>query len=164
MQIVLLEHIKKLGQIGDIVTVKDGYARNYLLPQQKAIRANQENITRFEGERVQLEARSLELKKEAEQVKEKLDNESIIIIRQASDTGQLYGSVSPKDIAKSLTEQGFSMHRNQIKLNTPIKILGLHNIDVKLHPEVFSSVIVNVARTENEAALQITGQDVTRWR
>ena len=138
MQIVLLEHIKKLGQIGDIVTVKDGYARNYLLPQQKAIRANQENITRFEGERVQLEARSLELKKEAEQVKEKLDNESIIIIRQASDTGQLYGSVSPKDIAKSLTEQGFSMHRNQIKLNTPIKILGLHNIDVKLHPELNS--------------------------
>ena len=161
MQVVLLERIAKLGQMGDVVTVKDGYARNFLLPQGKALRANKANLARFEEDRAQLEARNLERKAEAEGVNAKLDGESFVVIRSSGDTGQLYGSVTTRDIAELLTEKGFSTARNQVVLETPIKILGLHNVSVVLHPEVTSSVIVNVARTEEEAERQAAGEDVT---
>lgn len=161
MQVVLLERITKLGQMGDVVTVKDGYARNFLLPQGKALRANKSNLERFENERAQLEARNLEQKSEAESVKAKLDGETVIIIRQSGETGQLYGSVSPRDIAEALTEKGFNLERGQIGLDAPIKILGLHETNVTLHPEVSSTVVVNVARTEEEAERQSKGEDVT---
>lgn len=161
MQIVLLERIARLGQMGDVVNVKDGYARNYLLPQGKALRANKANLEQFEQNRAQLEARNLERKQEAEAVFGKLDGESFVIIRQSGDTGQLYGSVTTRDIAELLTEQGFSTARNQVVLSAPIKILGLHTVTVVLHPEVSASVIVNVARTEEEAERQAAGEDVT---
>ncbi|MEC8029735.1 MAG: 50S ribosomal protein L9 [Pseudomonadota bacterium] len=161
MQVVLLERIAKLGQMGDVVTVKDGYARNFLLPQGKALRANKSNLERFENERAQLEARNLEQKSEAEGVKAKLDGEKVIIIRQSGETGQLYGSVSPRDIAEALTEKGFNLERGQIGLYAPIKVLGLHETKVTLHPEVSSTVTVNVARTEEEAERQSKGEDVT---
>lgn len=161
MQVVLLERITKLGQMGDVVTVKDGYARNFLLPQGKALRANKSNLERFESERAQLEARNLEQKSEAESIKAKLDGESVIIIRQSGETGQLYGSVSPRDIAEALTDKGFNLERGQIGLDAPIKILGLHETNVILHPEVSSTVVVNVARTEEEAERQSKGEDVT---
>ena len=161
MQVVLLERIAKLGQMGDVVTVKDGYARNFLLPQGKALRANKSNLERFENERAQLEARNLEQKSEAEGVKAKLDGEKVIIIRQSGETGQLYGSVSPRDIAEALTEKGFNLVRGQIGLDAPIKVLGLHKTKVILHPEVSSTVTVNVARTEEEAERQSKGEDVT---
>ena len=161
MQVVLLERITKLGQMGDVVTVKDGYARNFLLPQGKALRANKSNLERFESERAQLEARNLEQKSEAESVKAKLDGETVIIIRQSGETGQLYGSVSPRDIAEALTDKGFNLERGQIGLDAPIKTLGLHETNVTLHPEVSSTVVVNVARTEEEAERQSKGEDVT---
>ena len=161
MQVVLLERIAKLGQMGDVVTVKDGYARNFLLPQGKALRANNFNLERFENERAQLEARNLEQKSEAEGVKAKLDGQKDIIIRQSGETGQLYGSVSPRDIAEALTEKGFNLERGQIGLDAPIKVLGLHDTNVTLHPEVSSTVTVNVARTEEEAERQSKGEDVT---
>ena len=161
MQVVLLERITKLGQMGDVVTVKDGYARNFLLPQGKALRANKSNLERFESERAQLEARNLEQKSEAESVKAKLDGETVIIIRQSGETGQLYGSVSPRDIAEALTDKGFNLERGQIGLDAPIKILGLQETNVTLHPEVSSTVVVNVARTEEEAERQSKGEDVT---
>ena len=164
MQVVLLERIAKLGQMGDVVTVKDGYARNFLLPQGKALRANKANLARFEEDRAQLEARNLERKQEAEGVNAKLDGESFVVIRSSGDTGQLYGSVTTRDIAELLTEKGFSTARNQVILEAPIKILGLHNVSVVLHPEVTSSVIVNVARTEEEAERQAAGEDVTAER
>ena len=164
MQVVLLERIAKLGQMGDVVTVKDGYARNFLLPQGKALRANKANLARFEEDRAQLEARNLERKQEAEGVNAKLDGESFVVIRSSGDTGQLYGSVTTRDIAELLTEKGFSTARNQVILEAPIKILGLHNVFVVLHPEVTSSVIVNVARTEEEAERQAAGEDVTAER
>ena len=161
MQVVLLERIAKLGQMGDIVTVKDGFARNFLLPQGKALRANKANLAQFEENRAQLEARNLERKQDAEAVFGKLDGESFVIIRQSGDTGQLYGSVTTRDIAELLSAQGFSTARNQVVLSAPIKILGLHNVTVVLHPEVSATVIVNVARTEEEAERQAAGEDVT---
>ena len=161
MQIILLERIGKLGQMGDIVTVKDGYARNYLLPQGKALRATDANKERFEGERSQLEARNLELKTEAEGVAGKLDDQSFVAIRQAGDTGQLYGSVSTRDIADLITEAGFSVARHQVQLDKPIKVLGVHPLRVTLHPEVIVTVNVNVARSEDEAERQARGEDVT---
>ena len=161
MQIVLLERIAKLGQMGDVVNVKDGYARNYLLPQGKALRANKANLERFEQDRAQLEARNLERKSDAEAVNGKLNGEAFVVIRQSGDTGQLYGSVTTRDIAELLTQNGFETARNQIVLSQPIKILGLHEVNVVLHPEVTSSVIVNVARTEEEAERQAAGEDVT---
>ena len=161
MQIVLLERIAKLGQMGDVVNVKDGYARNYLLPQGKALRANKANLERFEQDRAQLEARNLERKKDAEAVDGKLNGESFVVIRQSGDTGQLYGSVTTRDIAELLSQNGFDTARNQIVLAQPIKILGLHEVSVVLHPEVTSTVIVNVARTEDEAERQAAGEDVT---
>jgi large subunit ribosomal protein L9 len=161
MQIVLLERIVKLGQMGDVVNVKDGYARNYLLPQGKALRANKANLERFEQDRAQLEARNLERKADAEAVDSKLNGESFVVIRQSGDTGQLYGSVTTRDISELLSQNGFDTARNQIVLAEPIKILGLHEVNVILHPELTSTVIVNVARTEEEAERQAAGEDVT---
>lgn len=161
MEIILLERIRRLGQMGDTVTVKDGFARNYLLPQGKALRATDANKKRFDKDRSQLEARNLELKKEADSVAEKLNDQSFIAIRQAGDTGQLYGSVSTRDIADLVTEAGFTVARNQIQLDKPIKVLGVHALHVTLHPEVIVSVNVNVARSEDEAARQARGEDVT---
>jgi len=161
MQVILLERIGRLGQMGDVVSVKDGYARNFLLPQKKALRATEENLARFEKERTQLEARDLELKKEAEAVAAKLAGQSFLAIRQAGDTGQLYGSVTTRDIAEVVTEGGFSIDRRQIVLDRPIKTLGLHPTRVALHPEVIVQVTLNVARSEDEAERQARGEDVT---
>ncbi len=161
MQVILLERIGKLGQMGDEVTVKDGFARNFLLPQGKALRATKTNRERFERDRAQLEARNLELKSEAQKVAERLEGQSFIVIRQAGDTGQLYGSVSPRDIATAVTEGGFSIERHQVMLPRPIKTLGLHEVHLSLHPEVKPKVNVNVARSPEEAARQARGEDVT---
>jgi large subunit ribosomal protein L9 len=161
MEVILLERVAKLGQMGETVRVRDGYARNYLLPRGKALRATKENSTRFESQRAQLEARNLELKTEAEGVASKLDGQSFSIIRQAGETGVLYGSVSPRDIAEALTADGFSANRQQIVLNTPIKNLGLHKVPVSLHPEVEVTVTVNVARSPEEAERQARGESVT---
>jgi large subunit ribosomal protein L9 len=162
MQVILLERIGRLGQMGDVVTVKDGFARNYLLPQGKALRATEANRKRFERERAQLEARDLELKSEAQAVAAKLDGKSFIVIRQAGDTGQLYGSVSTRDVASAVTEGGFSVERRQVMLDRPIKTLGLHDIRISLHAEVAPHVVINVARSPDEAARQARGEDVTR--
>jgi len=162
MEIILLERIGRLGQIGDVVNVKDGYARNFLLPQGKALRATEANRARFENERAQLEARDLERKTEAEAVSGKLAGESFIVIRQAGDTGQLYGSVSTRDIAEAVTEGGFSIERRQVLLDRPIKTLGLHEVRLALHGEVVPTVNINVARTEDEAERQARGEDVTQ--
>ena len=164
MQVILLERIGRLGQMGDVVRVKDGYARNFLLPQGKALRATDENRARFETERSQLEARNLELKKEAEAVAAKLVGQSFVTIRQAGDTGQLYGSVSTRDIADVVTEGGFSVERSQILLDRPIKALGVHDVQVALHPEVAVKVQINVARSSDEAERQSRGEDVTMVR
>lgn len=161
MQIILLERIGKLGQMGDVVTVKDGYARNYLLPQGKALRATKPNLERFERERVQLEALNLERKKEADAVAARIDKQNIIIIRQAGETGQLYGSVSTRDIASSVSDAGYKVGRQQILLDRPIKSLGVHPVRISLHPEVEVTVNINVARTDEEAARQARGEDVT---
>lgn len=162
MEIILLERIGRLGQMGDVVTVKDGYARNFLLPQGKALRATEANRSHFESERAQLEARDLERKTDAEAVSVKLDSESFVVIRQAGDSGQLYGSVSTRDIADAVSEGGFSIERRQVLLDKPIKTLGLHEVRLALHGEVIPTVIVNVARTEDEAARQARGEDVTQ--
>jgi len=161
MQVILLERIGRLGQMGDVVNVKDGYARNFLLPQKKALRATQENLARFEKDRAQLEARDLELKKEAEAVAAKLAGKSFLAIRQAGDTGQLYGSVTTRDIAEVVTAGGFTIDRRQIVLDRPIKTLGLQQTRVALHPEVIVQIALNVARSEDEAERQARGEDVT---
>jgi large subunit ribosomal protein L9 len=161
MEVILLERIGRLGQMGDVVNVKDGYARNFLLPQKKALRATQENRARFETERAQLEANNLELKKEAEAVAEKLDGQIFVAIRSAGDTGQLYGSVATRDIAELVTEGGFTIDRRQVILERPIKTLGVHAINIALHPEVIVKVALNVARSEDEAKRQAAGEDVT---
>ena len=160
MQVILLQRIGRLGQMGDVVTVKDGYARNFLLPQAKALRATKENREKFETQRVHLEAHNLELKKEAEAVGVSLEGKSFVAIRQAGDTGQLYGSVSTRDISDAVTEGGFKVHRNQIVLETPIKTLGVHPVSVQLHPEVVVGVTLNVARSTDEATRQAAGEDV----
>jgi large subunit ribosomal protein L9 len=162
MQVILLERIGRLGQMGDVVTVKDGFARNFLLPQGKALRATEANRKRFERERAQLEARDLELKGEAQAVAAKLDGQSFIVIRQAGDTGQLYGSVSTRDIADAVTAGGFTVERRQVMLDRPIKTLGLHQLRVQLHAEVEPHITVNVARSADEAAKQSRGEDVSR--
>ena len=161
MQVILLERIGRLGQMGDVVRVKDGFARNFLLPQGKALRATDDNRKRFEKDRVQLEARNLELKGEAEGVSTKLDGQTFVTIRQAGDTGQLYGSVSTRDIAEAVSAGGVSVDRRQILLDKPIKALGLHDIRVQLHPEVVVKVTINVARSSEEAEKQSRGEDVT---
>lgn len=154
MQVILLQRIGRLGQMGDIVNVKDGYARNFLLPQKKALRATDENRKHFESQRAQLEANNLELKKEAEAVAEKLDNKVFVAIRSAGDTGQLYGSVSARDIAAAVTEAGFTIQRSQVVMERPVKSLGLFDLRVRLHPEVSATITANVARSEDEAAEQ----------
>lgn len=161
MEVILLERVQKLGQMGDKVHVKDGYARNYLLPAGKALRANEANKQRFESQRAQLEARNLEQKNEAEAVGKKLDGESVIAIRQAGQTGQLYGSVSPRDISDLLTEAGFSASRSQVRLEQPIKSIGLHTVGIALHAEVEVTVTVNVARSPDEAQRQARGEDMS---
>ncbi len=161
MQVILLERIARLGQMGDTVTVKDGFARNFLLPQGKALRANEANKKKFEGQRAQLEAQNLERKNEAQAVAEKLDGESFIVVRSAGETGQLYGSVSTRDIADIVTAGGFSLHRNQVELNHPIKTIGLHEITISLHPEVEVKVTINIARSTDEAERQAKGEDLT---
>lgn len=160
MDVVLLERVAKLGQMGEVVAVKSGYARNFLLPQGKALRASKENLARFEAERAQLEARNLETKKEAEDLAAKLDGQQFIIIRSASDSGALYGSVTPRDAADIATAEGFTVDKKQFALETPIKELGLHNMSVILHPEVAATITVNVARSQEEAELQASGKTV----
>jgi large subunit ribosomal protein L9 len=163
MQIILLERIENLGQMGDVVRVKPGYARNYLLPQKKAVRATEENRKRFEETRAQLEATNLQRRSEAETVAAKLDGLVITLIRQAGEAGQLYGSVTARDVADAITAAGFTVGRQQIRLHQPIKALGLHTVKVGLHPEVVVSVVVNVARTPDEAEVQArTGTAVAR--
>ena len=161
MEVILLERVSRLGQMGDTVKVKDGFARNFLLPQGKALRANEANKKKFEGQRAQLEARNLERKSEALQVSEKLDGKSFIAVRSAGETGQLYGSVSTRDIADLLTAGGFSVNRNQILLNQPIKTIGLTNVAIALHPEVEVTVTLNIARTADEAERQAKGETLT---
>lgn len=161
MQVILLQRIGKLGQMGDEVTVRDGYARNFLLPKNMALRATKENRAHFETQRAQLEAANLERKTEADAVAEKLDGQNFVVIRTAGDTGQLYGSVSTRDIAQVVTEGGFTLDRNQVVLDRPIKTLGLHELNVSLHPEVTVKITLNVARSQDEAERQARGEDVT---
>ncbi|MCF6099921.1 MAG: 50S ribosomal protein L9 [Mesorhizobium sp.] len=161
MEVILLERVSRLGQMGDTVKVKDGFARNFLLPQGKALRANEANKKKFEGQRAQLEARNLERKSEAMQISEKLDGKSFIAVRSAGETGQLYGSVSTRDIAELLTAEGFSVNRNQILLNQPIKTIGLTNVAIALHPEVEVTITLNIARTADEAERQAKGEMLT---
>lgn len=161
MQVILLERVAKLGQMGDIVTVKDGYARNFLLPQKKALWASQANIDAFEADKAQLEARNLETKKEADALAERLNGQQFVVIRQASDSGSLYGSVTTRDAADAATEAGFSVDRKQVVLTAPIKDLGLHKVIVQLHPEVDAEIEMNVARSEEEAELQAQGINIT---
>jgi large subunit ribosomal protein L9 len=161
MQVILLQRIGRLGQMGDVVNVKDGFARNYLLPQKKALRATKENLAHFETQRAHLEANNLEQKKEAEAVAKKLDGKAFVALRSAGDTGQLYGSVSTRDIAEVVTAGGFTIDRRQAILDKPIKTLGLHEIKIALHPEVMVKVTLNVARSEDEAEKQARGEDVT---
>ena len=161
MEIILLERIAKLGQMGDVVNVKDGYARNFLLPAGKALRANDANKAKFESQRAELEARNLERKNEADAVNDKLNGTSYVVVRSAGETGQLYGSVSTRDIAASLDEVGFKVARSQVSLQNPIKTIGLHNVEIILHPEVTATVTINVARSEDEAERQAAGEDLT---
>ena len=160
MQVILLERVAKLGQMGEVVNVKDGYARNYLLPQGKALRANDSNIKSFEAKKAQLELTNLETKKEAEAVGAKLDGQTFIVIRSASDAGALYGSVTTRDVADAATEAGFTVNRSQIVLDKPIKDLGIHTVTALLHPEVAVKVNLNVARSVEEAELQASGKSI----
>lgn len=161
MEVILLERVEKLGQMGDEVTVKDGFARNFLLPRRKAIRATDENRKQFENRRNHLEAENLSRKQEAESVSEKLVDFSVTVIRQAGDSGQLYGSVSARDIASGASDQGVTIGRNQVVLDRAIKTLGMYPVKVVLHPEVSLEISINVARSEEEAKLQAAGIDVT---
>ncbi len=160
MQVILLQRVAKLGQMGEVVNVKDGFARNYLLPQGKALRANASNIASFEVKKAQLEVTNLETKKEAEAVGAKLDGQTFVVIRSASDAGALYGSVTPRDAADAATAGGFTVNRGQIVLDKPIKDLGLHTVSVALHPEVVVKITMNVARSVEEAALQASGKSI----
>jgi len=157
MEVILLERIERLGQMGDVVKVKAGYARNYLLPKGKAMRATKTNLERFEQQRVDLEARNLDRRQEAEAAAAKMQGVKVVLVRQASDTGQLYGSVTARDVADSLAETGYHVNRQQVTLNRPIKVLGIHPIRISLHPEVAVMVDCNVARSEAEAEQQEAG-------
>ncbi|MAY60950.1 MAG: 50S ribosomal protein L9 [Rhizobiales bacterium] len=161
MDVILLERVAKLGQMGETVKVRDGFARNFLLPQGKALRANEANKARFESQRAELEARNLERKSEAESVAEKLDGKSFIVVRSAGETGQLYGSVAARDVVAVLSDEGFNIGRNQVDLNHPIKTIGIHSISLALHPDVIVSVDFNVARSADEAERQAKGEDLT---
>ena len=160
MQVILLERVAKLGQMGDVVDVKPGYARNFLLPQGKALTASAANVASFEAQKAQLEARNLETKKEAEELGERLAGQQFIVIRSASDAGALYGSVTPRDAAEAATAGGFSVDKKQVALAQPIKELGLHDVHVILHPEVDITIQLNVARSEEEAELQASGKSI----
>ena len=161
MEVILLERIARLGQMGDVVRVKDGFARNFLLPQGKALRANDTNRARFEAERHQIEARNLERKTEADQVVARLSGQQFVVVRQAGETGQLYGSVTSRDIAEVMETAGFHVARSQITLHQPLKSIGMHEVQIVLHAEVDTRVTINVARSEDEAARQARGEDVT---
>lgn len=160
MQVILMERVAKLGQMGEVVDVKAGYARNFLLPQGKAMNATAENLKVFEAQKAQLEARNLETKKEAEALAEKLGGQQFVVIRQASDSGALYGSVTTRDAADSATAEGFTVDRGQVALERPIKELGLHDVTVTLHPEVDVVFTLNVARSTEEAELQASGKSI----
>lgn len=160
MEVILLERVAKLGHMGETVRVKDGHARNFLLPGGKALRATAANKARFEEQRAQLETRNLESKGEAASIAEGLNGQTFVIIRQAGETGHLYGSVSPRDIADAITAGGFSANRNQVALGAPIKMIGLHAVPVHLHPEVTASITVNVARSAAEAERQAVGEEI----
>jgi len=161
MEVILLERVAKLGQMGDVVRVKEGFARNYLLPKGKALRATQANKTKFESIKVDLQARNLASKAEADKIGVKLDGKSFVVLRQASETGQLYGSVSPRDLATILVDNGFAVDRNQIALNVAIKTIGMHKVPVLLHPELEVTITINVARSADEAERLTRGEDVT---
>jgi large subunit ribosomal protein L9 len=161
MQVILLERISRLGQMGEVVKVRDGFARNYLLPLGKALRANDANRARFEAERSTLEARNLERKSEAQKIADVLDGKSFIVVRSAGETGQLYGSVAARDVIDILAAEGFNIGRNQVHLNTPIKSIGLHKVAIALHAEVEISVELNVARSVEEAQRQSKGETLT---
>ena len=161
MEVILLERVSRLGQMGETVKVKDGYARNYLLPKGKALRANEANKKKFESQRAQLETRNLERKSEAQKIADKLDGKTFIVVRSAGETGQLYGSVSTRDIADILTAEGFTIGRNQVELNTPIKTVGLHNVALHLHAEVEATITLNIARSADEAERQARGETLT---
>ncbi len=164
MEVILLERISRLGQMGDVVRVKDGFARNFLLPRGKALRATDENRTRFEGMKSDLQARSAVAKADATQVAEKIDGKTFTVLRQASESGQLFGSVSPRDIGALIGASGFQVTRNQIELNSPIKTIGQHKVPLSLHPEIESSITVIVARNEDEAARIARGEDMAQLR
>ncbi|MFS8039061.1 50S ribosomal protein L9 [Xanthobacter sp. AM11] len=164
MDVILLERVAKLGQMGEVVKVRDGFARNFLLPTGKALRATKDNRSRFETMKIELEARNLERRKDAEAVAEKLAGQNVVMLRQAGESGQLYGSVSTRDIADGLTAAGFTVDRQQVVLNHPIKTLGVHVVPVTLHPEVEVTVKVNVARNAEEAERQARGEDVRTAR
>jgi large subunit ribosomal protein L9 len=161
MEVILLERVGRLGQMGDVVRVKDGFARNYLLPKGKALRATKDNRSRFETMKVDLEARNLEQKAEAAKVGDKLDGKTFTVIRQAAESGQLYGSVSPRDLVSVISQKGFAINRSQIALNTPIKTIGQHKVPVALHPEVDVSISIIVARSADEAERIGRGEDVS---
>ena len=164
MEVILLQRVAKLGQMGEVVRVKDGFARNFLLPQGKALRATKDNRSKFEGMKAQLEATNLELKKDADAIAGKLNGKSFIVVRQASDVGQLFGSVTARDIAALATDGGFTVERNQIQLQLPIKTIGLHTVPIALHPEVEVTITINVARNAEEAERQARGENVTQRR
>jgi large subunit ribosomal protein L9 len=164
MEVILLERVAKLGQMGEVVRVKDGFARNFLLPRGKALRATKENRSRFESMKVELEAKNLELKGDADKVAKKLDGQAFTVLRQAAENGQLYGSVSPRDIVALVSQKGFALERGQVSLNTPIKAIGQHKVPIALHPEVEVTVTVTVARNADEAERIGRGEDVTIQR
>jgi large subunit ribosomal protein L9 len=161
MEVILLERVARLGQMGDVVRVRDGFARNFLLPKGKALRSTEANRKRFERDKVQLEARNLEARKEAEAVAETLTGQTFVVIRQAGETGQLYGSVSTRDVADAATAGGFTVERNQVRLDRPIKTIGMHQLIVALHPEVEVPITMNVARSADEAERQAKGEDLS---
>ena len=160
MQVILLERVEKLGQMGDEVRVKDGFARNFLLPKKKALRATKANRDFFQTQKAQLEANNLKLKGEAEKIGKKLDGQKFVLLRQAGDRGQLYGSVSPRDVADAMEKGGFKVDRHQVSISVAIKSIGLFTLPVVLHPEVKVNIVVNVARSEDEAERQARGEDV----
>ena len=161
MDVILLERIEKLGQMGDVVKVKPGFARNYLLPQKKALRATEANKARFTQQRAQLEATNLERRQEAEAISGKVDGLKVVVVRQAGETGQLYGSVSSRDVADALATDGYSVARSQVDLANPIKTVGVHSVALHLHAEVAVNINVNVARSDDEALRQLKGEDLT---
>jgi len=161
MEVILLERVENLGIMGDVVRVKPGYARNFLFPREKAVPASNENKASFENKRLEIEAKNIETKAEAEKVASKIKGEILILVRQAGDSGQLYGSVNSRDIKNTLKDMGYELDRNQISLNKPIKSVGIHNVSIALHPEIYVEVVANVARSEEEAKIQTeTGEAV----